>query len=219
EISPVVTLETGKYGKELVEIDYEHIPKQSVLLPATSKVVRMDIKKEGEDIGYIMGAGDQVPESLEEIGYRVTPLRVDQIQKGSLERFDAIVLGIRAFNVVAPLKFKQPILFDYVKNGGTMIVQYNTAGRWAEQFENIAPYELKLSNDRVTDEHSKVEILDPGHPLARWPNKITEADFQGWIQERGLYFPREWSPEFSPVLSMGDAGETPSQGSILMARY
>lgn len=219
ELFPTITLGNKKYGKELVEIDYEHIPKQSVLLPSRAKVVRMDIKKAGEQIGYIMGAGDQVPESLEEIGYTVHPIKVENIQAGSLDRFDAVVLGIRAYNVVESLKFKQPILFDYVKDGGTMVVQYNTAGRWAEQFENIAPYKLRLSSVRVTDENSKVEIIAPDHPLASWPNKITPHDFEGWIQERGLYFPVEWAPEFTPILSMADPGEAPANGSILVAPY
>src|SRR5690606_26501796 len=97
----------------------------------------------------------------------------------SLDRFDAVVLGIRAYNVVESLRFKQPILFEYVRDGGTMGVQYNTAGRWAEQFENIAPYRLKLSSVRVSDENSKVEIIAPDHPLARWPNKISVRDFDG----------------------------------------
>ena len=219
ELSPMIGLGNKGYGKELVEIDYDHIPKQSVLLPSRAKVVRMDIKKVGEQIGYIMGAGDQVPQSLEEIGYTVHPIDVNNIQSGSLDRFDAVVLGIRAYNVVEALRFKQPILFDYVKDGGTMVVQYNTAGRWAEQFENIAPYDLKLSSVRVTDENSKVEILVPNHPLAKWPNKISSRDFDGWIQERGLYFPVEWAPEFTPILSMGDPGEDPAQGSILVAQY
>jgi len=219
EISPVIAIGNQKFGKELVEINYDHIPKQSVLLPSKAKVVRMDIKKAGEHIGYIMGAGDQVPESLEEIGYRVDPIQVDLIQKGSLDRYDAIVLGIRAYNVVESLRFKQPLLFDYVKNGGTMIVQYNTAGRWAEQFENIAPYPLRLSNLRVTDENAKVEIIAPENPLAQYPNRLTEKDLEGWIQERGLYFPVEWSEEFSPLLSMADPGETPVHGSLLVAPY
>lgn len=219
EISPLISIGDRKYGKELVEINYGHIPKQSVLLPAKAKVVRMDIKKAGEHIGYIMGAGDRVPESLEEIGYRVDPIHVDLIQKGSLDRYDAIVLGIRAYNVIGALKFKQPLLFDYVANGGTMIVQYNTSGRWAEQFENIAPYPLKLSNLRVTDETAKVEIIAPDNPLARFPNRLVDGDFEGWIQERGLYFPVEWSDRFTPVLSMADPGESPLQGSLLVAPY
>ncbi|RUA16863.1 MAG: LmbE family protein, partial [Flavobacteriia bacterium] len=219
EISPIITIGNNTYGKELVEINYDHIPRQSILLPSKAKVVRMDIRKSGEHIGYIMGAGDMVPESLEQIGYQVHIIDPDKIEKGSLDKYDAVVVGIRAYNVVESLKFKQPILFDYVKNGGNMIVQYNTAGRWAAQFENIAPYDLILSSERVTDENSKVGIVSPQNSLVNFPNTISEKDFEGWIQERGLYFPTRWSQEFTPVLSMGDEGEPQSKGSLLVAPY
>lgn len=219
KISPIVTIGNQTYGKELVEITYGHIPKQSILLPSEAKVVRMNIQKSGEHIAYIMGAGDKVPESLEQIGYQVHPIDPSDIQKGSLDKYDAVVVGIRAYNVVDDLKFKQPILFDYVKNGGNMIVQYNTAGRWAEQFENIAPYDLTLSRDRVTDETAKVDIIAPNNSLVNFPNTIKESDFDGWVQERGLYFPTEWSSEFTPVLSMHDEDESPKNGSLLVAPY
>ncbi|HKL90405.1 MAG TPA: hypothetical protein VJ880_04415, partial [Allomuricauda sp.] len=219
KIEPKIKMGNNIYDKELVEIDYDHIPKQSVLLPSEAKVVRMDIKKSGEHIAYIMGAGDMVPESLEQIGYQVHIVDPNDIQDGDLDKYDAVVVGIRAYNVIDALKFKQPVLFDYVKNGGTMIVQYNTAGRWARQFENIAPYSITLSRDRVTDENAEVEILAPNNSLVNYPNTITKKDFDGWVQERGLYFPSEWSSEFTPVLSMKDEGESSKQGSLIVAPY
>ncbi|NDV42723.1 PIG-L family deacetylase [Flagellimonas sediminis] len=218
-ISPIITVGNRSYDKELVEINYDHVPKQSILLPSEAKVVRMDIQKSGEHIAYIMGAGDMVPESLKQIGYQVHLIDPNDIQKGSLDKYDAVVVGIRAYNVVDALKFKQPLLFDYVKNGGTMIVQYNTAGRWAGQFENIAPYDLTLSSDRVTDENSDVKIVSPGNALMNYPNNIQKSDFDGWVQERGLYFPKSWSPEFTPVISIGDEGESPTEGGLLVAPY
>ncbi|WP_420322370.1 PIG-L family deacetylase [Flagellimonas sp.] len=218
-ISPVIHIDGEAYGKELVEIAYDHIPKQSILLPSEAKVVRMNIQKTGEHIGYIMGAGDKVPESLEQIGYQVHTIDPRDIQKGSLDKYDAIVVGIRAYNVVEDLKYKQPLLFDYVSKGGNMIVQYNTAGRWDKQFENIAPHSLTLSRDRVTDETAKVSIVANDHSLVNFPNTIKESDFDGWVQERGLYFPKEWSPEFTPILSMGDEGEPQTEGSLLVAPY
>ncbi|MFD2098796.1 PIG-L family deacetylase [Flagellimonas iocasae] len=218
-ITPIITVGTKTYGKELVEINYDHIPKQSILLPSEAKVVRMDIQKSGEHIGYIMGAGDKVPESLEQIGYQVHTIDPNDIQEGELDKYDAIVVGIRAYNVVDALKFKQPILLNYVKNGGNMIVQYNTAGRWAEQFKNIAPYDLTISRDRVTDETAEVNIIAPNNPLVSYPNAIKESDFDGWVQERGLYYPSEWSAEFTPVLSMHDEDDEPSKGSLLVAPY
>jgi len=218
-ISPILSIDGARFDKKLVEIDYAHISKQSILLPAQAKVVRMDIKKEGESIGYIVGAGDKVPESLSQIGYKVEILNVKDIEKGTLSKYDGVVLGIRAYNVLEELKYKQDLLLDYVRNGGNMIVQYNTAGRWRSQFENIAPYPLSISRDRVTDENSKVEILANDHPLVNMPNKIEPKDFEGWVQERGLYFPNKWDEKFTPILSMADKGEEPKQGSLLVAPY
>ncbi len=219
KISPLVHIDGKTFDKELVEINYDHIPKQSILLPSEAKVVRMNIQKSGEHIGYIMGAGDKVPESLEQIGYQVHTISPNDIQSGTLDKYDAVVVGIRAYNVVDALKFKQPHLFEYVENGGNLVIQYNTAGRWAKQFENIAPYALTLSRDRVTDETAKVNIISKDHSLVNFPNTIKESDFDGWVQERGLYFPKEWAPEFTPILSMSDEGEAPTEGSLLVAPY
>ena len=216
-INPVIHTNDKTYTKELVEIDYEHIPYQTVLLPSEAKVVRLDIKKKGENIAYIAGAGDVVPESLKQIGYQVLTLEPEAITQETLSRFDAVVVGIRAYNIVDALKFKQQILFDFVKNGGNMIVQYNT-NRGLKTNE-LAPYSLSLSRDRVTDENSEVTILNPEHPILNYPNKITQDDFNGWTQERGLYFPDSWDSHFTPILSMHDKDETAKDGSLLVAPY
>ena len=216
-ISPMVHVDNEIYTKKLVEIDYDHIPYQTVLLPSESKVVRLDIKKRGKNIGYIQGAGDVVPESLMEIGYNVAILEPKDISTENLNRFDAIVVGIRAYNVVDELKFKQPALLDYVARGGNMIVQYNTSRRF--NMKNLAPYELKLSRDRVTDETAEVRFIAENHDVLNVPNTITQKDFEGWTQERGLYFPNQWAAEFTPILSMNDKGESPKDGSLLVAKY
>lgn len=218
-ISPIIRVAGKKLTQELIPIEYDHIPTQSVLLPSEAKVVRLNIQRAGEHIGYIMGAGDEVPESLEEIGYTVHKIDPSGIQPGSLDKYDAVVVGIRAYNVVSELKFKQPYLLDYVHKGGTLVVQYNTAGRWDAAYEGIAPYPLKLSSDRVTDENSPVEILVKRNSLVNFPNTIDQHDFEGWVQERGLYFPNEWDPAFTPVLSMNDEGESAMHGSLLVASY
>src|SRR5690606_20980872 len=166
--------------------------------PASAKVVRLNIEKTGESIGYIMGAGDEVPESLRQIGYQVQLLDPNNISVGTLSKYDAVVIGIRAYNVLDKLKFKQPILMDYVQNGGNLIVQYNTAGRNDPGLDQLSPYPLTLSRDRVTDENSPVKILDPKNSLVNFPNKITQKDFEGWVQERGLYFQNIWGKEFTP---------------------
>lgn len=216
-IGPIVTINENLYTKELIEIDYEHIPFQTVLLPSESKIVRLDIKKKGENIGYIQGAGDVVPESLQQIGYNVLTIKPEDINVEMLSRFDAIVVGIRAYNILDDLQFKQQQLFDFVKNGGNIIVQYNTSHRL--KVDNLAPYDLKLSRDRVTNENAEVRFLNPKHPVLNYPNKITQKDFEGWTQERGLYFPSEWSDDFTPILSMNDKGEAPKNGSLLVAKY
>lgn len=216
-LTPMVYIGDSVYTKELIEIDYDHIPFQTVLLPSQSKIVRLDIKKRGQNIGYIEGAGDVVPESLRQIGYSVAILKPEDISAENLKRFDAIVVGIRAYNTVEELKFKQQLLFDYVAQGGNMIVQYNTSR--GIKVDQIAPYDLKLSRDRVTDEYADVRLLATDHEVLNVPNKITGKDFEGWTQERGLYFPGEWSSEFTPILSMNDEGESPKIGSLLVAKH
>lgn len=218
-ISPILKINGKKITKELVTIAYDHIPTQTILLPSEAKVVRLNIQKAGQHIGYIVGAGDDVPTSLEQIGYTVHIIDPASITEGSLNKYDAVVLGIRAYNVVEELSFKQKYILDYAKEGGNVIIQYNTAGRWANQFENIAPYELEISRDRVTDENSKVTIIAKDHSLVNFPNKITENDFNGWVQERGLYFPDTWGKEFTSVLEMNDEGESSKKGSLLVAPY
>ena len=135
----------------------------------------------------------------------------------NLARFDAIILGVRAFNTDDRLKYYQPRLMEYVENGGTVIVQYNTSH--ALVTPEIGPYPIKLSRDRVTVEEAEVRFLKPEHPVLNTPNKITQADFEGWVQERGLYFPSEWAKEYEAILSSNDPGETPKNGGLLVAKY
>ncbi|MBT8310564.1 MAG: PIG-L family deacetylase [Flavobacteriaceae bacterium] len=216
-IKPEVVVNDHNYSVEMIEIDYEHIPYQTIVMPSESKIVRLDIQKKGENIGYIEGAGDVVPESLKQIGYNVVTIKPEDINQETLSRFDAIVVGIRAYNIVDQLKYKQKVLFDFVDKGGNMIVQYNTSRRL--KVDELAPYPLKLGRDRVTDEFAEVRFINPEHELMNFPNKITQDDFKGWTQERGLYFPSEWSDEFKPILSINDKGETPKEGSLLVAKH
>ncbi len=216
-ISPIIEIGAKVYMNELIEIDYAHIPFQSISMPSEAKVVRLNIQKKGQVIGYIQGAGDVVPTSLRQIGYTVVELKADDITPSKLENFDAVILGIRAYNTNNRAKFYQKHLHNYVNNGGTMIVQYNTSHRL--KVDELAPYSLKLSRDRVTDENAEVRMLKPSHELLNYPNKITSHDFEGWVQERGLYFPNEWDANFEAVLSMNDKNETEKNGSLLIAKY
>jgi len=216
-VTPLLQVGDAFYDKELFTIDYEHIPFQNVLMPSKAKVVRIPLERKGDNIGYIKGAGDLIPESLQQIGYNVTTISPDQISTAKLQQFDAVVVGVRAYNFVEELKFKKEDLNNYVSNGGTLILQYNKSrGLITDDF---APYTLKLSRDRVTDEFSKVTILNPKHPAFTTPNRITEKDFEGWVQERGLYFPNEWAPEFTPLLGMNDKGAPETKGSLLVAKH
>ena len=205
------------YYKELIEINYPHIPKQTLLLPAKAKFISLDIQTKGKNIGYLIGAGDEVGKALENIGFTITYLKPTDLEAENLKKFDAIILGIRAFNVIDELKTKNKILFQYVENGGNLIVQYNTTNNLVTK--EIAPFNLELSRDRVTDENAKVTFLAPNHPVLNYPNKITEKDFTGWVQEQGLYYPNKWSSEFIPILASNDEGESSKNGGLVIAKY
>lgn len=216
-LRPVAEVNGREYTKEIVHLDYEHIPFQTLILPSETKLVKINIEKKGDLIGYIQGAGDVVPEALVQIGYRVEEVDPQYISAETLAKYDAVVLGIRAYNTIDELTYKQPELLKYVENGGNLIVQYNTSR--GINTDQLAPYHLSVSRDRVTDENSEVRFINNDHPVLNNPNTITKEDFKGWVQERGLYFPDEWAPEFTAVLSMNDEGETPKNGSLLVAPY
>lgn len=213
----IATVDGTYYDKEQIIIDYPHISKQQVLLPSTAKFTKVNLEIKGHKVAYIMGAGDNVPESLKQMGYEVGLLTPEAISKENLEGFDAVVMGIRAYNVLDVLSLKQDILFDFVANGGNMVVQYNTTGHLA--IRDIAPYSLRISRDRVTEENAKVKFLNAAHPVLNYPNKITQKDFEGWVQEQGLYYPDEWAKEFEPILSSHDKGESAKKGGLLIAKY
>lgn len=216
-IKSIVTINGQTFDKEKIDINYSHIYKQMVLKTAEAKGIRLKIKTKNEKIAYIMGAGDEVPKSLAQMGYEVQILKPEDISTEMLQGFDVVMTGIRAYNVVNSLAYKQTILLDFVKNGKTMIVQYNTLDDLVTK--QMAPYSLKLSRDRVTEEEAEVRFLAPNHPVLNYPNKITTEDFKGWKQEQGLYYPSEWDANFTPILSANDKGEKPKNGALLVAKY
>ncbi len=219
KISASVAIGGKTYGQSIQTITYDHIPTQTIMPPAASNVIRMDIRKAGDRIGYIKGAGDDVPAALRNLGYEVWEMKNEEIVPANLQTLDAVVLGVRALNTNERIRYFMPTLLDYVKAGGTLVVQYNTQFGLEIDANAFTPYPLKLSRERVTEEDSPVTILNPEHPLLRSPNVITSDDFKGWVQERGLYFPGEWAPEFEPLLSMNDQGEPARKGSLLVAKY
>jgi LmbE family N-acetylglucosaminyl deacetylase len=212
-----ITIDGQTFDKEKIDINYPHIYKQMVLKPAEAKAIKLNIKTKAEKIAYIMGAGDEVPKSLTQMGYEVSIIKPEEISTEKLQNFDVVMTGIRAYNVVTTLGFKQNILFDFVKNGKTMIVQYNTLDDIVTK--EIAPFPLKISRDRVTEENAEVRFLNPNHPILNIPNKITTEDFKGWKQEQGLYYPSEWDANFTPIISSNDKGEKAKDSAILVAKY
>ena len=218
KISARLTFQDGKssdLGQNV--ISYDHFPIQTLFPKTNMKLVKLDLKKSGNLIGYIKGAGDAVPQNLEQIGFQVDFLGKDDVNATNLAKYDAVILGIRAFNTVDWMSFKNKELFEYTKSGGTVIVQYNTSRRMVT--DEIAPFPLKLSRDRVSVEDAEIRILAADHPVLNFPNKISQADFDGWVQERGLYFPDEWDENFKAIISSNDPGETPKDGGLLVAKY
>ncbi|MGL1885045.1 MAG: PIG-L family deacetylase [Reichenbachiella sp.] len=216
-ITMIATVDGEIYTKGMTIIEYDHIPTQTLFPDASARIVHVNIEKRGEKVGYIAGAGDLVPVSLRQIGYEVVMLMDDDINLVNLKQYDAVVLGIRAFNTNDKLKFQNKILHEYVKAGGNVIVQYNTSHRLVTK--DIAPYELELSRDRITVEEAKIKVLAKDHPVMNQPNVITEKDFDGWVQERGLYFPNSWDDHFVPILSGHDPDEPDREGGLLVAKY
>lgn len=217
ELKAVATVDGNSYTHGLNVIQYSHIPTQTTFPEAVAKAVRLDLKRQGEQVAYLMGAGDDIPASLQQIGYQVTILKDEDVTEQNLQRFDAVILGVRAYNTVDRMRYYQPRLLSYVQNGGTVIVQYNTGH--SLKTTTLAPYPLKISSQRVTVEDAEVRFLKPKHQVLNEPNKITKKDFEGWVQERGLYFPNEWSSEYEAILSSNDPGEPARDGGLLIARY
>ena len=212
-----VLVDGKAYHHGLRVIDYEHIPTQTLFPFAEAVVNKVDLKLAGKRIGYIPGAGDLVAESLKQVGYEVVNLSPYQVINADLSAFDAIVAGVRLYNVSDEIKSMQPKLMKYVENGGTLLVQYNVTGPL--KINNIGPYSFGITRDRVTEEDAKVTMLAPQHAVLNFPNKITEKDFDGWIQERGLYFVSGQDEKYTAVLGMNDHGESAKNGSLIVADY
>ena len=205
------------YRNQREEISYPHIPRQLLQPLASLKALSLDLVCRSHAIGYLPGAGDSIPECLTDMGCSVSELTDSDLTADNLKNFDAVVIGVRAFNVRTNLAAHMPALFAYAEAGGTVVAQYNRPE--GLKTTKIAPYDLHLSGERVTDETAPVTFLAPDHPALNTPNKITDADFDGWIQERGIYFPDQWDEHFTPILACNDPGESPLKGSLLVAKY
>ena len=208
-------------------IPYSHIPAQTVLVPAEGKLSAVQLKVLAHRVGYVMGSSDKVPEALRQMGCQVDLLDDKVLGSGNLAIYDAIVTGVRAYSVRADLRAAQQRLLDYVRSGGTLVVQYNNGAdarispSVAEALEHLGPYPFTFGRDdaRVTDEDAPVKVLLPASPLLNVPNKITAADFEGWVQERGLYFSNKWDPKYETPIETHDKGQAELPGGMLYTRY
>jgi len=216
-LQAIVTANGKDFSMGIQHIKYEHIPYLTLFPPSQAKLIDLDLKIAGKKIGYIPGAGDLVPDALKQVGYDVHILSENEIVNGDLSGYDAIVTGVRAYNVNQRLAVEQPKLLDYVKNGGNLLVQYNNNAGLVTK--NIGPYPFTVVNRRVTDEEAKVTVVDPQSPVLNYPNVITNDDFNGWVQERGLYYVSDINSKYSAPLKMKDPGESENNGSLIVGNY
>jgi LmbE family N-acetylglucosaminyl deacetylase len=205
-----------KFNLDTKRIIYRHIPNLTYFTNTSLGLVKMDLKLSSQRIGYITGAGDDVPEVLRNLGYQVSVLENEELKKERLKSFQTIIIGIRAFNVNQALADNVDQLMEYVQEGGNLIVQYNTISPLLTR--ELGPYPFSISRDRVTVENSQV-IADFSHPVLSKPNKINQTDFEGWVQERGLYFTSNWDKNYTSPLTMQDPGEKANKGSLIFAKY
>ncbi|MBK9257447.1 MAG: PIG-L family deacetylase [Saprospiraceae bacterium] len=206
-----------KFTNEIIDINYGHIPFQTVVRQSETKLSRIQIETRGKRIAYIMGAGDQIPQSLQQIGYQVDLVKPLEISAEKMAAYDAVILGVRAYNTEEQLRFKQPEIMEYVRNGGNVIVQYNTSNGLVTK--ELGPYPITLSRSRTAVEEAEMRFLLPEHDILNKPNIISSKDFEGWVQERGLYFPGEWDSQYDAVLSCNDPGEPARDGVLLVAKH
>ncbi len=211
--------DTAAYSLALKTISYDHIPAIRYFYPDFVTALNINLKTVGKNIGYIPGAGDKVATVLERMGYQVVILDKATLTSTDLSRFDAILTGVRAYNTNDWLVEQHDRLMSYVKEGGNLIVQYNTNNNLGRLTSAIGPYHFNITRNRITDENAKVTLLDPAHPVFNFPNKISEKDFGHWVQERSIYHAGSWNKAFTPLLSMADPGEKPDEGSLITARY
>jgi hypothetical protein len=212
---PVVRAGDTAWSLREDTIDYGHIPLQVVLRPAAVQLVPLSLRVPTGRVGYVRGSGDSIAADLAHVGFTVEEIDEEALRSGDLGRYTAIVLGIRALNTRDAVRAAHARLLSYVERGGTLVVQYNTLG-----FDGpLGPYSLELGRDRITDETAAPVFIDPKEPLLAGPNKITAADFDGWVQERGIYFAQKWDAHYRPVLRFTDPGEGPLDGSLVVARH
>jgi len=217
-LTAVATYDGHEYNEGYHTVGYSGLRPYNLYRHSIYRTTGVDVKvAPGLNVGYIVGAGDEVPQSLENLGIKVHFLTSEDLASGNLSKFDVILLGVRAYATREDLKTYNARLLDYVKNSGVVIVQYNTQ----EYDHNYGPYPYKMGQfpEEVTDEASKVEILAPTDPVFTWPNKITEKDFEHWVEERGSKFLESWDASYVPLIETHDPGQASQKGGLLYANY
>lgn len=207
------------YHVGMKEVKYDHIPYLTYFTMASVVNKKLDLKTYGKKIGYITGAGDKVPEALEQMGYEVVLLGNKELAKNNLNQFDAIITGVRAYNTHDWMNNHYDKLMKYVHEGGNLIVQYNTSSNIGPVRAKMGPVPFNITRTRVTDENAPVKLLLPEHPAFNFPNKITDEDFKGWVQERSIYHGSDSSGKMERLISMNDPGEKPDEGSLLVMKH
>ncbi|PDH49175.1 MAG: LmbE family protein [Bacteroidetes bacterium MED-G20] len=198
-------------------LNYDHIKQQTWFPKSKLQLSYLNLDIVPKKIGYLMGAGDLIPDYLKILNYDIELLSSEELTLNKLKNYDVIITGVRFFNVNESSSKIVPFLMEYTKQGGNVIVQYNTSYRL--KTKDFSPYPIKISRDRVTQEDAPVTFLNSSHPVMNYPNKILKEDFDSWVQERGLYFPNGWSKEYETIFSWNDRGEKPKKGSLLIAKY
>lgn len=204
---------------DITQVSYEHIPVITYFKPAKIDIKVFPYIIVGKKIGYIVGAGDEVPEGLEKMGYEVSLLTDKELSRNNLAQYDAIITGVRAYNTKEWMNNHYEKLMRYVEQGGNLIVQYNTSTNIGPVRAKIGPYPFSIVRTRITDENSPVNFLKPQHPVLNFPNKISLEDFKGWVQERSIYHGSDTTGKFETVISMNDPGEKQEDGSLIIAKY
>jgi LmbE family N-acetylglucosaminyl deacetylase len=218
-LRPAIEVGARSWGLREDVIDYGHIPLQVVLQPARLKVAPLSVETPPGLVGYVEGSGDTVADDLAHIGLDVEVLDDEALVSGDLARFRAIVIGIRAYNTRAALRAQHDRLMRYVEEGGTVVVQYNTQSRLGPLDGRVGPYPLEIGRGRVTDQRAAMTVLAKDHEIVTRPHRIAPSDFEGWVQERGLYFASTWDPKYTPIFAAADPDESPLEGGLLFARH
>jgi hypothetical protein len=218
-VQAAVKVDGETYSINLRSIQYDHIPNLNYFRQPVTNILSLNLKTVGKKIGFIEGAGDYMATALQLMGYEVDVLKEAALASSKLSQYDAIVTGVRAYNINARLSTHYQKLMKYVENGGNLVIQYNTSNQFGALKFKIGPYPFDIARTRVTDEKARITVLKPQHQLMNFPNKINDNDFDEWVQERSIYHASNFGDKYESFFSMSDANDKPDAGSLIMTKY